>query len=69
MSPVLGLCEVSDPIEPVQLTARELWQLVALIDAHVKEMEEPEVLDPELQELRDLLGKIQVAQVKLGRRV
>ena len=68
---------MSGQVISVDLSQRELWLLVGPLEEWIKEMEKPDervgVLDPdrepELQELHELLGKIQVAQAELGRRV
>ena len=64
---------MSDQVVGVNLNQRELWQLVALLEVRIKEMEEPDVLDPdrepELSGAPGPLGKIQAAQAELGRQV
>jgi hypothetical protein len=64
---------VSGQVISVDLSQRELWLLVGPLEEWITEMEKPDervgVLDPdrepELQELHELLGKIQVAQAEL----
>ncbi len=68
---------MSDQVVSVDLNQRDLWLLIGPLEDAIKALMEPDervgVQDPdqerELQELRDLLDRLHLAQAELGRRV